>query len=117
MSNMKKSKAELLQALKPFEEYEGRRILHQRSGHYYLVRDVFLREGDLTVRFTYADEQEPRLKFDRPIAELFDGRFRLEDQEASRNRVLRRWSFQGKQGRNKPLQPFNTGGRLSADPI
>lgn len=75
----KQTPDELQALLEPFVQYEGSRLVHRKSGGVYHLRDVTLRESDKTVRFTYFDVQHPRLKWDRPIEELLDGRWVIGD--------------------------------------
>lgn len=75
----KKTDAELVALLEPFIQYEGARLVHFKSQQTYHLHEVVLRESDLTVRFTYFDLQFPRLKWDRPIEELLDGRWIIGD--------------------------------------
>lgn len=71
----KLSEQELEALLEPYAKYEGKRLVHFRSQAPYTLREVFLRESDLTVWFSYAPLGNPKLKFSRPIGELLDGRW------------------------------------------
>ncbi len=71
----KKTEAQLVALLEPFVQYEGSRLVHFKSPGHYRLHEVVLRESDLTVRFTYSSLANPRLKFERPIEELLDGRW------------------------------------------
>ena len=56
----KKTEQELEQMLEPYLRYEGKRLVHFRSQAPYTLREIFLRESDLTVWFSYAPARQPQ---------------------------------------------------------
>lgn len=70
---------ELEALMEPYLEYEGKRLVHFVSQKTYCLREIFLRESDLTVWFSYAPVGSSKLKFSRPIEELVDGRWVIGD--------------------------------------
>lgn len=67
--------AELEALLEPYVRYEGVKLVHFKSQAPYVLHEVFLRESDMGVWFSYSSRSNPRLKFSRPIGELLDGRW------------------------------------------
>lgn len=72
----KKSYQQLAEEIEPYNKYIGRSILHVKSQTYYIVKDVFYKEDDMSIWFSYFPAATVyNVKFSRPIGELTDGRF------------------------------------------
>lgn len=73
----KKSLDDLFQDLKPlWKLYKRRFIVHKKTNTRYFITDIFYKEEDMSIWFSYEPMEIP-VPFSRPISELTDGRFEL----------------------------------------
>lgn len=73
----KQTIGELQRMIAPLEQYFDQKIQHQASNEWYVITEFHFRESDMTIEFTYRTCHRTPVHFARPIAELFDGRFRF----------------------------------------
>lgn len=78
----RKSLADLAHSLNNVaQRYQGRRILHVKSGEYYRIVDVYYRESDMAPSVQYSPQGQffCQVKFGRTVEEMdFGKRFVLE---------------------------------------
>lgn len=80
MPENRKSFEELDRELDIHRVYLSKIIFHRKTGGRYQVIDIFYKEDDLSVWFTYTPQGWRRLRFSRPISELTDGRYSFSEQ-------------------------------------
>lgn len=64
-------------ALDVFAPFEGAKLKHRETNGYYTVTCFVFREDDMSVQVVYESAHRPPVRFARPVAELFDGRFEI----------------------------------------
>ena len=75
---MKRSLDDLAEELAPYKgKYQFKQILHVKSQGLYRIKDVFFKESDLSIWFSYYPEEHHGVVFQRPIHELQDDRFQI----------------------------------------
>lgn len=68
---------EMKAALDVFAPFEGAKLKHTASTSYYTVSYFAFREEDMSILVVYESAHRPPVRFARPVAELFDGRFEI----------------------------------------
>ena len=63
----------------PLQAYVGRKMQHVRTSGWYRITGIHYLEADMSVVFTYETLHREPVSFCRPIAELLDGRFSIND--------------------------------------
>ena len=76
---MKTPLDELRASVVPLYVYTGHRIRHIKTNSTYRVTGFVFLETTMEIHFTYCPLIEPSVVFCRPVSELLDGRFEVEE--------------------------------------
>lgn len=75
----KKSLDELYEELQRYHKFKFKQILHVKIGSMYRIKDIFFKEEDMSIWFSYNSMEHLGVTFSRPIEKLLeDDRFKIQ---------------------------------------